>query len=101
MKPDNFKEKMIQALKKSRQQTAKRQQTTMKPKATTEQKKSVKHYEKNLIMLLNMPEQDHAKVMIEDGACPVKIKSRLQKIRSSMVSELRSIQRWKSSKPLN
>lgn len=88
-------------IKKSRQQTAKRQQTIMKPTATTEQKKSVKHYEKNLIRLLNMPEQDHAKVMIQDGACPVKIKSRLQKIRSSMVSELRSIQRWKSSKPLN
>lgn len=72
-----------------------------RPTATTEQKKSVKYYENNLIKLLNMPEDQHYKIMVEDGACPQLMKSRLQKIRSNLVIELRNIQRWRKDKPLN
>lgn len=73
----------------------------MKPTATAEQKKSVKHYEDNLIKLLHMPEDQHYKIIVEDGACPQLMKSRLQKIRSNLVIELRNIQRWMKDKPLN
>ena len=88
-------------IKKTRQQTANRQQTIMKPTATTEQKKSVRQYEDNLIKLLHMPEDEHFNIMVEDGACPKLMKSRLQKIRSHLVIELRNIQRWRKDKPLN
>jgi hypothetical protein len=91
----------LTAIKKSRQQTANRQQTIMKPTATPEQKKSVKHYENNLIKLLHMPEDEHFNIIVEDGACPKLMKSRLQKIRSHLVIELRNIQRWRKDKPLN
>lgn len=73
----------------------------MQQTATSEQKKTVRHYEKNLIKLLNMSEADHAKCLIEDGYDPQLLKARLQVIRGHMVNEIRTIQRWKKGKPLN
>lgn len=73
----------------------------MKREATTQEIKSMEHYQKNLVKLLDMPEDKHVKLMVKDGACPRISKARIQNIRSLMTNELRTIERWKKNKPLN
>lgn len=73
----------------------------MKREATTQEIKSMEHYQKNLVKLLDMPEEKHVKLMINDGACPRLTKARIQSIRSHLTHELRTIERWKKNKPLN
>jgi hypothetical protein len=73
----------------------------MKQQATPQQLKSMECYQKNLIKLLNMPEDKHIKTIVQDGACPRMTKARIQNIRSHLTHELRTIERWKKNKPLN
>jgi hypothetical protein len=73
----------------------------MKHEATTQELDCIDHYQKNLIRLLNMPEDKHMKIMVKDGACPKLIKSRIQSIRSLLTAEVRTIEKWRKNKPLN